>query len=200
MTGKRAEASSDSESEAEDSSKASGAKAERAKTSNSSAASKIFRPRPQFPNIENRKCPLESSLGCDSKGHLSGKLDRHFTVEACPQYHNTTASACREAMTEYSKKDAARKKALLNLARKSPLTSPTSENRKYLERVKEQRKVKEEAMSQDEEEDGASINEREANLKGFVSGYDLNMFREAQARASIEIEQELKGLPDVKGE
>ena len=53
-------------------------------------------------------------------------------------------------------------------------------------------------MSQDEEED-ASTNEREANLKGFVSGYDLNMFREAQARASIEIEQELKGLPDVKG-
>ena len=102
-------------------------------------------------------------------------------------------------MAEYSKKDAARKKALLNIARKSPLTSPTSENRKYLERVKEQRKVKEEAMSQDEEEDGSSINEREANLKGFVSGYDLNMFREAQARASIEIEQELKGLPDVKG-
>ena len=54
------------------------------------------------------------------------------------------------------------------------------------------------SLGEVEEEDGAT-NEREANLKGFVSGYDLNMFREAQARASIEIEQELKGLPDVKG-
>ena len=196
VTGKRAEASSDSDSEVEDAAKTSGAKAERAKTSTSSAASKIFRPRPQFPNIENRKCPVP---GCDSKGHLSGKLERHFTQEACPLYHNTSASACREVVSDYAKKEAARKKALHSLARKSPLTSPTSDHRKYMERVKEQRKVKEEVMSQDEEEDGASISEREANLKGFVSGYDLSMFREAQAKASIEIEQELKGLPDVKG-
>ena len=52
-------------------------------------------------------------------------------------------------------------------------------------------------MSQDEEEEAG--NERETNLKGLVSSYDLNLFKEAQAKASIEIEQELKGLPDVKG-
>ena len=59
--------------------------------------------------------------------------------------------------------------------------------------------MKEEAMSQDEDDDTPAT-ERETNLKGLVSTYDLNLFREAQAKASVEIEQELKGLPDVKGE
>ena len=54
-------------------------------------------------------------------------------------------------------------------------------------------------MSQDEDDD-TPVTERETNLKGLVSTYDLNLFREAQAKASVEIEQELKGLPDVKGE
>ena len=70
---------------------------------------------------------------------------------------------------------------------------------RYLDKVKEERKVKEEAMSQDEDDD-TPVTERETNLKGLVSTYDLNLFREAQAKASVEIEQELKGLPDVKGE
>lgn len=39
-----------------------------------------------------RECPLSAS--CDSRGHLSGKLDSHFTLEACPLYHNTTPQAC----------------------------------------------------------------------------------------------------------
>ena len=69
---------------------------------------------------------------------------------------------------------------------------------RYLDKVKEERKVKEEAMSQDEDDD-TPVTERETNLKGLVSTYDLNLFREAQAKASVEIEQELKGLPDVKG-
>ena len=132
MTGKKAEASmasSDSESETEaDTNKASLKPGGRKMDSNSAAAkSKIFRPRPQLPLIENRKCPV---AGCDSSGHLSGKLDRHFTCEACPVYHNTTANACREAVSAYNKKDAARNKALLQLSSKSPLTSPTNEHRR----------------------------------------------------------------------
>ena len=101
-------------------------------------------------------------------------------------------------MSEYNKKDAARKKAMASMRSRSPLTSPTAEHRRYLDRVKEERKVKEEAMSQDEDEEAAS--DRETSLKGLVSNYDLKMFREAQAKASVDIEQELKGLPDVKGE
>ena len=134
MTGKKAEASlassdSESETEATDTNKATSTKpGGRKMDSNSAAAkSKIFRPRPQLPPIEKRKCPV---AGCDSSGHLSGKLERHFTCEACPVYHNTTPAACREAMSAYNKKDAARKKALLQLSSKSPLTSPTNEHRR----------------------------------------------------------------------
>ena len=116
VTGKRADASSDSDSETEQ---------EPAKTA--TLASKIFRPRPDYPPIEKRKCPVS---GCDSVGHLSGRLDKHFTQEACPLYHNTTATACRDAVTSYNKKDAARRKALMALSSKSPLTSPTNEHRR----------------------------------------------------------------------
>ena len=96
------------------------------KTSRKTLATNIFRPRPQFPAIERRQCPVS---GCDSAGHLSGRLERHFTAEACPVYHNTTSSACRAAVAEYNKKDAARKKALSHFSSKSPLTSPTSDHR-----------------------------------------------------------------------
>lgn len=41
---------------------------------------------------EERKCPLEN---CDSMGHLGGKLEKHFTIEACPMYHNRTIQACK---------------------------------------------------------------------------------------------------------
>lgn len=41
---------------------------------------------------KERECPLAPT--CDSRGHLSGKLDSHFTLEACPLYHNTTPQAC----------------------------------------------------------------------------------------------------------
>ena len=99
---------------------------------------------------------------------------------------------------EWDKKDVARRKALSQLQTKSPMLSATSDQKIYLEKVKEERLVKEELMSQDEEED-IPITEREMNLKGLASNWDLDMFREAQAKASKVIEEQLKGLPDVKG-
>lgn len=41
---------------------------------------------------KERECPLATS--CESHGHLSGKFHTHFTLEACPLYHNTTPQAC----------------------------------------------------------------------------------------------------------
>jgi len=187
VTGRKVAASSESESEPEDTA------SKNAKVS--SAVAKIFRPRPQYPAIENRKCPVP---GCDSLGHLSGKLDTHFTHDACPTYHNTTAQACKNSLTEYNRKDAARKMAMMQLTTKSPMMSPTSDQKKYHAKIKEERQVKEEPMFQDEE-DEVPITERERSLKGLASSYDLALFREAQAKASIEIEDQLKGLPDVKG-
>lgn len=40
---------------------------------------------------------------------------------------------------------------------------------------------------------------REPNLEGLVSDYDLQLFRDAQAIASENIEKELKRLPASKG-
>ena len=54
---------------------------------------------------------------------------------------------------EWDKKDVARRKALSLLQTKSPMLSATSDQKSYLEKVKEERMVKEEMMSQDEEED-----------------------------------------------
>ena len=107
-------------------------------------------------------------VGCDSSGHLSGKREKHFTSEACPIFHNSSAWACRQAAADSAKREAARTKALTAQSSKSPLTSPSADQKKYLEKVKEERKVKEEAMSQDEEEDPLA-SERETNLKGLVS-------------------------------
>jgi len=46
----------------------------------------------QAPAVEERRCPLD---GCDSMGHLGGRADKHFTIEACPKYHNKTAQECK---------------------------------------------------------------------------------------------------------
>lgn len=40
--------------------------------------------------------------------------------------------------------------------------------------------------------------EREVDLKPFASEWDLKLFREAQALASEDLENSLKGLPDTK--
>jgi hypothetical protein len=42
--------------------------------------------------VEERCCPLD---GCDSVGHLGGRAEKHFTIEACPKYHNKTAQECK---------------------------------------------------------------------------------------------------------
>lgn len=49
-------------------------------------------PRPQqerlkFRSMGESQCPVP---GCDSRGHLSGTYERHFTQLACPLYHRTS--------------------------------------------------------------------------------------------------------------
>lgn len=51
---------------------------------------------------EERRCPLDQ---CDSLGHLSGKLARHFTLEACPLYHNKTSQQCKVIMESFTEVD-----------------------------------------------------------------------------------------------
>ena len=114
--------------------------------------------------------------------------------------YNDATQACRDMVKEWDRRDASRRKALSQLQTKSPLPHASrfgghhiqkkipseqkayyskliiicfspSEQKAYLEKVKEERLVKEELMSQDEEEE-IPVTEREMNLKVIFIDYD----------------------------
>lgn len=143
--------------------------------------------------IVERTCPLE---GCDSVGHLSGKFDKHFVLEACPTYHNTTLPRCKVELTERKKREDVRKKAVEN-ANKSPRATTSQEQKQYLAKVRDLRsKFKQEP---NEDIKPHIDKNKEPDLSNFVPEYDMKLFKDAQAIASEKIEEELKSLPSTKG-
>ncbi|XP_066594721.1 histone acetyltransferase KAT7 [Prorops nasuta] len=146
---------------------------------------------------KERECPLAAS--CDSRGHLSGKLDSHFTLEACPLYHNTTSQACVEFYKERKKREDERKKSVANLAKKSPKGGhQTNEQRNYQLKVRELRNKWKASDNINESDSGGenqvSEKDRQPRLANLTPDYDLKLFMEAQAIASEKIEKELKDL------
>ena len=132
------------------------------------------------------ECPFE---GCNSMGHLSGKADNHFTIEACPNYHNLTIAETKQNLLERRKRVEERAKALKELEAKKP---PTAEQKTYQQKIRDIRaKFKPSPRSQDD----MRCDDHEPNLTGVVSEYDLQLFRDAQALASENIENELTKLP-----
>lgn len=147
----------------------------------------------ESPVEEERTCPLE---GCDSIGHLSGKYEKHFTLEACPKYHNLTPEKCKEMLEERKKREESRKKAL-EFHKKTPKPHANSEQKQYLQKVRDMRaKVK---LEPTEDIKPCVDKTKEPNLSNFVSEYDLKLFQDAQAVASDMIEEDLKNLPSSKG-
>jgi histone acetyltransferase MYST2 len=155
---------------------------------------------------EERKCGVE---GCDSNGHLGGQFDKHFMIEACPVYHNMNLAQTMEHLMERQKRDEERKKmSTSEVVRKGQLTN---EQRQYQQRIKDIRSkfkptsttpVVTTAATLQEKKDMRAKEEkeeREANLNGIVSEYDLMLFREAQAVASENIENELRQYSSTKG-
>ncbi|KAJ8942204.1 hypothetical protein NQ318_021091 [Aromia moschata] len=143
--------------------------------------------------IEERKCPLE---GCDSNGHLTGKFDKHFTLEACPAYHNITPEKCKEELEERKKREEIRKKNL-DFHKKSPRAPLTADQKQFLQRIRDiHGKFKTEPI---EDIKPCIDKTREPSLSHFVPDYDLKLFRDAQALASEKIEEDLKSLPSTKG-
>lgn len=135
---------------------------------------------------EDKGCPLE---GCNSMGHLSGTTDKHFTIEACPIYHNLTIAETKMNLVERRKRVEERAKALKELEPKKP---PTAEQRAYQQKIRDIRtKFKPIPRTQEE----LRGDDNEPNLSGAVSEYDLQLFRDAQALASENIENELTKLP-----
>ncbi|KAL3269926.1 hypothetical protein HHI36_008983 [Cryptolaemus montrouzieri] len=142
---------------------------------------------------EERKCPLE---GCNSLGHLSGKSDKHFTLEACPSYHNMTPAQCKEESIERKKREENRKKTM-EIYRKSPKITALQEQKQNLQRIREMRATFK--FEQPEEAKISVDKTKEPMLDDFVSEYDLKLFRDAQAIASDKIEEDLKSQPNTKG-
>ncbi|XP_034948234.1 histone acetyltransferase KAT7 [Chelonus insularis] len=149
-------------------------------------------------SVKERECPL--AVSCDSQGHLSGKFDTHFTLDACPLYHNTTSQACVEFYKERKKREEDRKKAMTNMGKKSPKgMHQTNEQRNYQLKVKELRnKWKRPNGDGNDSDSGGEApgieKDRQPRLTGLTSDYDLKLFMEAQAIASEKIEKELKDL------
>lgn len=148
--------------------------------------------------IEERKCPLEE---CDSLGHLSGKFDKHFTLEACPAYHNVSISACKEEVSERKKREEIRRKAL-EYHKKTPRPPATQEQKQYLQKIRDLRmRFKSDAIEDTKSNNNHLVNDKnhEPDLANFVPEYDLKLFRDAQALASEKIEEDLKSQPCTKG-
>uniref|UniRef100_A0A1I8NWB8 Histone acetyltransferase n=1 Tax=Stomoxys calcitrans TaxID=35570 RepID=A0A1I8NWB8_STOCA len=159
------------------------------------------------PQYEKR-CPIE---GCDSSGHLSGNLDRHFLPEACPIYHNMSVSECKERANERKLRGDTRTKIATNMnnleAHKAVASSKhaqTPEQKDFYNKIKDSRarfKPIAEVVNSDKiklEKEG-NDDDREASLVGLVPDYDMQLFRDAQALASEKIEEEVKDLPIGKG-
>lgn len=139
----------------------------------------------------DNKCPVD---GCDSKGHLGGQIDKHFTIEACPLYHNVTLTETESRTAARKQQDEERTKAiaLLDDGKKQ-----TIEQKTYLTKIDSIRELFKPVTSPLRESPFERI--REPILNGIVSEYDLRLFQEAQAIAATDIENELKDLPVGKG-
>ncbi|CRK93426.1 CLUMA_CG006962, isoform A, partial [Clunio marinus] len=135
---------------------------------------------------EEKGCPFE---GCNSMGHLSGKSESHFTIEACPMYHNLTIAETKQNLIERRKRVEERAKSLKELEPKKP---PTNEHKAYLQKIRDIRAKSKPTLKL---HDDSRLDDREPNLAGAVSDYDLQLFRDAQAIASENIENELTKLP-----
>lgn len=168
-----------------------GAISTKGKAKNNTKRAEI-KPRCEEISLEERKCPIE---GCNSLGHLSGKYESHFTVEACPFYHNAAPSQCKDQVGERKKREDFRKKAL-DIFRKSPRTLPTNEQKQYLQKVKD---LRAKFKIEDVDEKPTVDKNHEPSLSNFVPDYDLKLFRDAQAISSEKIEEDLKTQPNTKG-
>lgn len=122
--------------------------------------------------------------GCDSKGHLSGRFPSHATLECCPLYHNTTAADCEEQYKARTKKKAERQQQINRLSIKKPAVQTPEQKERY-QKLLEQRKEK---LSPRTRSRGILNSDLEPDLSSLTPVYDLDMFREAQAKAAEEME------------
>uniref|UniRef100_A0A182PDC3 Histone acetyltransferase n=1 Tax=Anopheles epiroticus TaxID=199890 RepID=A0A182PDC3_9DIPT len=148
-----------------------------------------------------RRCPLEK---CDSLGHMGGQFEKHFTLEACPMYHNMTVDQTKQLLVERKQREDERRRSIPVYENSKKIQTP--EQKLYAQKIRDLRaRFKPSSPPPSAERpkplidrDGNEI-KPEPNLEGIVPDYDLQLFREAQALASESIEKELGDMVTGKG-
>ncbi|KFB37294.1 AGAP009676-PA-like protein [Anopheles sinensis] len=151
-----------------------------------------------------RRCPL---VQCDSLGHMGGQFEKHFTLEACPMYHNMNADQTKQLLVERKQREEERRRSVPVYENSKKIQTP--EQKIYAQKIRDIRaRFKPtpppppapgaERPKPLLDQDGNEI-EPEPMLEGIVPDYDLQLFREAQALASESIEKELGDMVTGKG-
>lgn len=158
-------------------------------------------PPPPTPPPDEQKCPVE---GCDSSGHLSGNRDKHFLREACPIYHNMSASECIDRARERKIRDEENTRLMSALRNPEERAWAISRRKAIADEIEEERNIFEEQKRLKGGNDPGRKEiecdtDREPNLEGLVPDFDLNLFRAAQAMASQQMEDEVKDVVVGKG-
>lgn len=145
---------------------------------------------------EEKKCPVP---GCNSQGHLSGKFETHFNIFACPLYHNTTPEDCKNMLERRLRRTDARERAALQAVdnKMNSRRSLTLLRERYQQTERkvltERKNIKPE--NSDDVDNCQNQKLRQPTLHRLAPDFDLILFKEAQARAAEDMENELKKLP-----
>uniref|UniRef100_A0A8W7MTT6 Histone acetyltransferase n=1 Tax=Anopheles arabiensis TaxID=7173 RepID=A0A8W7MTT6_ANOAR len=148
-----------------------------------------------------RRCPLER---CDSLGHMGGQFEKHFTLEACPLYHNMTVDQTKQLLVERKQREDERRRSIPVYENSKKIQTP--EQKLYAQKIRDLRARFKPSSPTPSAERPKPLLDRdcneikpEPNLEGIVPDYDLQLFREAQALASESIEKELGDMVTGKG-
>lgn len=154
-------------------------------------------------NIDLKHCPTPN---CDSQGHLTGRYERHFTIAACPLYHNLTPENCRANHEAYKRIKQEREMELsaeklpTHNTRKQSENVPTDAMLKYRAAVAELQAAHDKTVEKNHKNSDLKSKQgtkREPLLEGLTSNYDLQLFRRAQMLASEELEKEVEKISTV---
>nr|CAB3257901.1 ZF(C2HC)-2 zinc finger protein [Phallusia mammillata] len=156
--------------------------------------------------VDMKHCPIN---GCDSRGHLLGRFERHFTPSTCPIFHNLTPERCKENHEAYTRLKQERaaisndsdKSNVHHNTRKQADAGPTPTQLRYRKKIQTDRSSHTSLAPEVKRINGEHKNKygstREPLLNGIASQYDLNLFRRAQALASEGLENELERLHKI---
>lgn len=147
---------------------------------------------------EEKKCPVP---GCDSSGHLSGRFSTHVSVYACPVYHNMTPEECKKRYEDHLQNSVEDHQAISGEADNSKkILTVASEAR--LQALFDARKAFIEPKDMTEldnlcDPDGTPDKSRQPKFESFAPNFDIELFRDAQAKASGTVEEQIQSVQSL---